>query len=141
VVFALAIYYCEPKGGARRTKSLPQGLQSAGSQKGREAPCPGIGSCPLGIRSYEAATFSKQPASRGPNIDYAQERWAADAVRMRERLLGLGTFELYRGEEVIEVLKEQNRIAGVRTRNVVPLASSANSWPRGQSAMMESTQW
>jgi len=47
------------------------------------------------------------------------ERWAADAVRMRERLLGLGTFELYRGEEVIAVLKEQNRIAGVRTRNVV----------------------
>jgi len=45
-------------------------------------------------------------------------RWAADAVRMRERLLGLGTFELYRGEEVIAVLKEQNRIAGVRTRNV-----------------------
>ena len=47
------------------------------------------------------------------------ERWAADAVRMRERLLGLGTFELYRGEEVRAVLKEQNRIAGVRTRNSV----------------------
>jgi 2-polyprenyl-6-methoxyphenol hydroxylase-like FAD-dependent oxidoreductase len=47
------------------------------------------------------------------------ERWGADAVRMRERLLGLGTFELYRGEEVIAVLKEQNRIAGVRTRNGV----------------------
>jgi 2-polyprenyl-6-methoxyphenol hydroxylase-like FAD-dependent oxidoreductase len=45
------------------------------------------------------------------------ERWAADAVRMRERLLGLRTFELYRREEVIAVLKEQNRIAGVRTRN------------------------
>ena len=40
------------------------------------------------------------------------ERWAADAVRMRERLLGLGTFELYRGHEVIELLKEQNRIVG-----------------------------
>jgi hypothetical protein len=39
--------------------------------KGREALRPGIGSCPLGIRSYEAATFSKQPAIRGPNIDYA----------------------------------------------------------------------
>lgn len=47
------------------------------------------------------------------------ERWAADAVRMRERLLGLGTFEVYRGEEVISVLKERNRIAGVRTRNGV----------------------
>jgi hypothetical protein len=47
------------------------------------------------------------------------ERWAADAVRMRERLLGIGTFEVYRGEEVIAVLKEQNRIVGVRSRNVV----------------------
>jgi 2-polyprenyl-6-methoxyphenol hydroxylase-like FAD-dependent oxidoreductase len=47
------------------------------------------------------------------------ERWAADAVRMRERLLGLGTFELYRGNEVIAVLKEQNRIVGVRTRDIV----------------------
>jgi 2-polyprenyl-6-methoxyphenol hydroxylase-like FAD-dependent oxidoreductase len=47
------------------------------------------------------------------------QRWAADAVRMRERLLGLGTFQLYRGEEVVSVLKECNRIAGVRTRNVV----------------------
>jgi 2-polyprenyl-6-methoxyphenol hydroxylase-like FAD-dependent oxidoreductase len=47
------------------------------------------------------------------------ERWSADAVRMRERLLGLGTFELYRGNEVIELLKEQNRIVGVRTRDMV----------------------
>src|SRR5262249_40303516 len=47
------------------------------------------------------------------------ERWAADAVRMRERLLGLGMFALYRGEEVIGVLKEKNRIVGVRTRNTL----------------------
>jgi 2-polyprenyl-6-methoxyphenol hydroxylase-like FAD-dependent oxidoreductase len=47
------------------------------------------------------------------------ERWAADAVRMRERLLGLGTFELYRGNEVIELLKQQSRIVGVRTRDIV----------------------
>ena len=46
-------------------------------------------------------------------------RWAADAVRLRERLLGLGTFEVHRGIEVTAVLKEQNRIMGVRTRDIV----------------------
>jgi hypothetical protein len=39
-VLALAIYHREPKRRARLTKSLPQGLQSAGSYKGREAPRP-----------------------------------------------------------------------------------------------------
>src|SRR5262245_52233667 len=46
------------------------------------------------------------------------QRWAADAVRMRERLLELGSFELRRGHEVIAVLKEQNRIVGVRSRDL-----------------------
>jgi hypothetical protein len=40
-------------------------------------------------------------------------------VRMRERLRGLGAFDLYRGNKVIEVLKQQNRIVGVRTRDIV----------------------
>ena len=38
MVFALAIYHREPKRRARRTKSLPQGLQSAGILKGQGSP-------------------------------------------------------------------------------------------------------
>jgi 2-polyprenyl-6-methoxyphenol hydroxylase-like FAD-dependent oxidoreductase len=46
------------------------------------------------------------------------ERWAADANETRETLLRLGSFELRRGVEVIGVLKEEDRVIGVRTREV-----------------------
>lgn len=44
--------------------------------------------------------------------------WSADPNQTRERLLRLGAFELRRGVEVLAVLKEKNRIVGVRTREV-----------------------
>src|SRR5262249_28846308 len=46
------------------------------------------------------------------------ERWAADANETRELLLSLSSFELRRGIEVIGVLKEENRVIGVRMREV-----------------------
>src|SRR5262249_21349431 len=44
--------------------------------------------------------------------------WATDPNRTRELLLGLRSFELRRGVEVMEVLVEKERIAGVRAREV-----------------------
>jgi 6-methylpretetramide 4-monooxygenase len=45
--------------------------------------------------------------------------WFTNPNQTREQLLGLGSFELRRGVEVTTVLKEQNRIVGVRTRNIL----------------------
>jgi 2-polyprenyl-6-methoxyphenol hydroxylase-like FAD-dependent oxidoreductase len=44
--------------------------------------------------------------------------WFTNPNRTRELLLHLGSFELRRGVEVIDVLKEKNLIVGVRTRDV-----------------------
>lgn len=44
--------------------------------------------------------------------------WSTNPNQTREHLLGLGTFEVQRGMEVISVLKEQGRVVGVRTRDV-----------------------
>jgi len=44
--------------------------------------------------------------------------WFTNPNQTRELLLHLGSFELRRGVEVIDVLKEKNRIVGVRTRDV-----------------------
>jgi 2-polyprenyl-6-methoxyphenol hydroxylase-like FAD-dependent oxidoreductase len=44
--------------------------------------------------------------------------WCTNPNQTREQLLGLGTFELRRGVEVIAILKEKSRVVGVRTRVV-----------------------
>jgi len=44
--------------------------------------------------------------------------WCTNPNETRELLLHLSSFELRRGVEVMHVLKEKNRILGVRTRNV-----------------------
>jgi 2-polyprenyl-6-methoxyphenol hydroxylase-like FAD-dependent oxidoreductase len=44
--------------------------------------------------------------------------WATDPNRTRELLLGLRSFDLRRGVEVTEVLKEKERVLGVRAREV-----------------------
>ncbi len=44
--------------------------------------------------------------------------WFTNPNQTRELLLHLSSFELRRGVDVIEVLKEKNRIVGVRTRDV-----------------------
>jgi monooxygenase len=45
--------------------------------------------------------------------------WSTDPNRTREHLLGLGTFEVRRGVEVVSVLKdERGRVVGVRTRDL-----------------------
>ena len=44
--------------------------------------------------------------------------WFTNPNQTRERLLRLGSFELRRGVEVIAVLKEKERVAGVRTREL-----------------------
>jgi 6-methylpretetramide 4-monooxygenase len=46
------------------------------------------------------------------------EPWSTDPNRTRELLMRLGSFELHRGVEVKEILKEQGRIVGVRARDV-----------------------
>ncbi len=48
--------------------------------------------------------------------------WFTNPNQTRERLLRLGSFELRRGVEVVDVLKEKERVVGVRTRE---LATSA----------------
>jgi 2-polyprenyl-6-methoxyphenol hydroxylase-like FAD-dependent oxidoreductase len=48
--------------------------------------------------------------------------WFTNPNQTRERLLRLGAFELRRGVEVVAVLKEKERVVGVRTRE---LATSA----------------
>ena len=42
--------------------------------------------------------------------------WSTDPNRTRELLLGLGGFELHRGVEVVDVLKDGERIVGARAR-------------------------
>jgi 2-polyprenyl-6-methoxyphenol hydroxylase-like FAD-dependent oxidoreductase len=44
--------------------------------------------------------------------------WSTNPNETRELLLHLGSFELRRGVDVIDVIKKRNRIAGVRTRDV-----------------------
>lgn len=44
--------------------------------------------------------------------------WSTDPNRTREQLLGLDSFEVRRGVEVTSVLKEGNRVVGVRTREL-----------------------
>ena len=44
--------------------------------------------------------------------------WCTNPNETRELLLHLSSFELRRGVEVIDVIKEKNRILGVRTRDV-----------------------
>ncbi|MGH9530852.1 MAG: FAD-dependent monooxygenase, partial [Terriglobales bacterium] len=44
--------------------------------------------------------------------------WFTNPNQTRERLLRLGSFELRRGMEVVAVLKEKERVVGVRTREL-----------------------
>jgi 2-polyprenyl-6-methoxyphenol hydroxylase-like FAD-dependent oxidoreductase len=44
--------------------------------------------------------------------------WSTNPNETRELLLHLGSFELRRGVDVIDVMKERSRIVGVRTRDV-----------------------
>ena len=44
--------------------------------------------------------------------------WSTDPNRTRELLLRLGGFELHRGVEVVDVLKENGRVVGARAREV-----------------------
>jgi 2-polyprenyl-6-methoxyphenol hydroxylase-like FAD-dependent oxidoreductase len=54
------------------------------------------------------------------------EPWSTDPNRTRELLMRRATFELHRGVEVKEVLKERGRVVGVRARDVS--AASERDW-------------
>src|SRR5439155_3853097 len=54
------------------------------------------------------------------------EPWSTDPNRTRELLMRERSFDLHRGVEVKEVLKQQGRIVGVRGRDVA--AGSEGEW-------------
>lgn len=60
------------------------------------------------------ATLLRESVLRDPAV----QPWSTDPGRTRELLLGLDTFEVRRGVEVVAVLKEGGRVVGVRTRDV-----------------------
>ena len=74
----------------------------------------------LPLQGIEVHVGQRAVASVSPEFfdEIHVQRWSADPNRTRERLLGLGAFELRRGVEVIAALKEKDRIVGVRTRDV-----------------------
>lgn len=72
------------------------------------------------LRGIRAFNGSEPILSIGEDVfERAGVRLAmTDPNRTRERLMKLPTFELRRGVEVVGILKENNRIAGVRSREV-----------------------
>jgi pimeloyl-ACP methyl ester carboxylesterase len=107
VVFALAILPSSIEAAKAARVGPKVGLRGQRAQDPKRAgkpPRPGIGSCPLGIRSYEAATFSKQPASRGPNIDYAQVLRPQTLYGIGDSPVGLAAYLLDHDAHSLELI-------------------------------------
>jgi 2-polyprenyl-6-methoxyphenol hydroxylase-like FAD-dependent oxidoreductase len=70
-----------------------------------------------GIEVFTGRAFYRAVTRK--RLDAAGVRlWSTDPNRTRELLLSLGGFELHRGVEVVDVLKEGDRIVGARAREV-----------------------
>ncbi len=78
----------------------------------------------LAVRGMELHDGAETIAFITPQLleEAGVQPWFTNPNQTRERLLRLGSFELRRGVEVVAVLKEKERVVGVRTRE---LATSA----------------
>jgi 2-polyprenyl-6-methoxyphenol hydroxylase-like FAD-dependent oxidoreductase len=75
-----------------------------------------------GVQLFDGEQF--QWAFAPEILQQAQiQPWSTDPNRTRELLMRLGSFELHRGVEVKEVLKERGRVVGVRAVNAADGAS------------------
>jgi len=68
-----------------------------------------------GIEFFDGERFTPGVAQEQFTEAHVQP-WSTDPNATRELLLGLSSFELHRGVEVTEVLKEKERVVGVRAR-------------------------
>jgi 6-methylpretetramide 4-monooxygenase len=73
----------------------------------------------LAMRGVELQDGARALPFITPDVlrDAQVQPWFTDPNQTREQLLRLDSFELRRGVEVIGILKEKNRIVGVRTRD------------------------